>query len=305
MRWILKALAKKVMSGMPLGRQVDYLLKFKVTRSVPFNDTEFCGRVSIAARHWGTFKTNSPTKMTSETHFFEFGAGWDLVIPLTYYILGVGRQTVVDVSKNIRLELVNDSIQKFVRLRKDVSRILNREVKLDTAPIRNNRDLLHRYGITYLAPYHARNCLLPSGAFDFISNTSTIEHIPESDLYDVLKDCRRLLKPDGIMSCHIDLRDHYSYFDRRISHYNFLKFSEPAWRLANSPLHFQNRLRSGDYEEIVRKVGFEIVGKEEGLPDHEDIKMLEMIKISEIFNGECDLRKLGIKDLHLSLRRSS
>jgi SAM-dependent methyltransferase len=305
MRWILKALAKKVMSGMPLGRQVDYLLKLKVTRSVPFNDTEFYGRVSIAAKHWDTFKTHSSAIMASKAHFFEFGAGWDLVIPLTYYILGVGRQTVVDVSKNIRLELVNDSIQKFVRLRKDVSRILNREVNLETKRISNNKALMHHYGITYLAPYHARNSLLPSGTFDFISNTSTIEHIPKSDLYDVLKDCRRLLKPGGIMSCHIDLRDHYSYFDGRISHYNFLTFSGPAWRLVNSSLHFQNRLRSGDYEEIVRKVGFEIVGKEEGLPDQEDINILEMTKISESFKRGHNLRRLGIKDLHLSLRRSS
>lgn len=303
MRWILKALTKKLMSGMPFGAQLDYFFKLKVAKTVPFNDTEFYHRVSIAARHWDAFKRYCPQNNLSKNQFFEFGAGWDLIIPLTYYVLGVHSQTVVDIRKNVRWELVNDAIDKFIRYREEVSRILDKEVDLNPSVLGSSKDLFYQFGINYLAPYHARNKLLPSNSFDFISNTATLEHIPESDLYGMLKECHRLLKPEGIMSCRIDLKDHYSYFDSQISHYNFLKFSERTWCLLNSSLHFQNRLRSRNYEEIATKVGFEILDKEEVLPDSNDIKILEKIKICRTFKGKYNLQELGIKDLHLNLRK--
>lgn len=293
------------MSGIPFGTQIDYFFKLKVAKTVPFNDTEFYGRVSIAARHWEAFKRYCLQKIPSKAQFFEFGTGWDLIIPLTYYVLGIRSQTVVDIRKNVRWELVNDSIDKFIRHGENVSRILNLNEKVNLKPtvINTNKDLFRHFGINYLAPYHARNSLLPSNSFDFISNTATLEHIPKSDLYSTLKECYRFLKPEGIMSCHIDLRDHYSYSDRQISHYNFLKFSEPTWHFLNSSLHFQNRLRSRDYEEIATKAGFEILDKEEALPDSNDIKVLEKIKICSTFKRKYGLRELGIKDLHLNLRK--
>src|SRR5207253_3087992 len=81
------------------------------------------------------------------------------------------------------------------------------------------------------------------------------EHVPEDDLAEIFRECHRLLRPAGAFSCRIDLQDHYSYFDRGLSRYNFLRFSDGAWRLVNSPLHFQNRLRAVDYLRLVRDAG--------------------------------------------------
>ena len=48
------------------------------------------------------------------------------------------------------------------------------------------------------------------------------------------------------MSSRIDLSDHHSHFDASLSPYNFLRFDDRRWRLANSSLLFQNRLRRPD-----------------------------------------------------------
>src|SRR5207245_10558273 len=61
------------------------------------------------------------------------------------------------------------------------------------------------------------------------------------------------------MSCRIDYTDHYSHFDKSISPYNFLQYSDKAWALFNPPLHYQNRLRHRDYLDLLRAAGFAVV----------------------------------------------
>ena len=94
---------------------------------------------------------------------------------------------------------------------------------------------------------------------DFVTSTDVCEHIPEADLAQIFRECRRLLRPGGAVSCRIDLQDHYAYFDPNLSRYHFLRFSDRAWGLVNSPLHFQNRLREPDYLRLVRESGLEVV----------------------------------------------
>jgi hypothetical protein len=57
----------------------------------------------------------------------------------------------------------------------------------------------------------------------------------------------------------IDLSDHYSHFDHRLTPYNFLRYSAASWRLFNNDLHYQNRLRVSDYREIHELTGFKIL----------------------------------------------
>jgi hypothetical protein len=54
------------------------------------------------------------------------------------------------------------------------------------------------------------------------------------------------------------LVDQYSYFDRSITPFNFLKFSEARWKIYNSPITWLNRMRISDYRELFGSVGFEI-----------------------------------------------
>ena len=63
---------------------------------------------------------------------------------------------------------------------------------------------------------------------------------------------------DAVQSHYLNLIDQYSYFDRSITPYNFLKFSEERWKLYNSPITWLNRMRIADYRELFGSLGFDI-----------------------------------------------
>ena len=62
-----------------------------------------------------------------------------------------------------------------------------------------------------------------------------------------------------MMSFLVDYQDHYSYFDRRVSTFNFLRFSDEEWRWYSQSLHCQNRLRHSDYRRLFLECGFCVV----------------------------------------------
>ena len=123
------------------------------------------------------------------------------------------------------------------------------------------------YGIEYIAPLDARKTDLPDCSIDCCTNTFTLEHIPATDIKLIFKELYRIIKPGGIVSCFVDMNDHYAYFDNKINVYNFLSFSSTKWKFINSSVHYQNRLRHPDYHEIYKDCGFKIIHKELKLPN--------------------------------------
>ena len=115
------------------------------------------------------------------------------------------------------------------------------------------------------------------------SSTDTCEHIPGDDLASIFRESYRLLRPGGAFSCRIDLQDHYAYFDRSLSRYNFLRYSDRTWALVNSPLHYQNRLRAPEYLELVREAGLELVVNNPSGPSAEGRTELEALPLAPRF----------------------
>src|SRR5207249_8456650 len=151
--------------------------------------------------------------------------------------------------------------------------------------VRDVSELEERLGILYLAPRDARATGLPAESVDFVSSTDVCEHVPADDLAAIFRECQRLLRPGGAFSCRIDLQDHYAYFDRSLSRYNFLRYSEPTWALVNSPLHYQNRLRAPDYLRLVREAGLNIVVERPSRPSDEGRAELEAMSLAKRFCG--------------------
>jgi hypothetical protein len=180
---------------------------------------------------------------------------------------------------------VNHSIAALERLAPALQEEAGRTLRPLGGPVGSLAELESRFGIRYLAPCDARSTGLPSGSIDFASSTDTCEHIPRGDLAAIFVESRRLLRPGGSFSCRIDLQDHYSYFDPSLSRYNFLRFSDRAWSLANSPIHFQNRLRSSEYIELVRNAGFEVVRERTSGPNENGRAELAELPLAERFRG--------------------
>jgi SAM-dependent methyltransferase len=246
----------------------------------------FRRKFARAEQHVAAYEEHGPGTPLGEAVFDEFGVGWDLAIPLSFAALGVGRQVLVDIRPSARVELVNDSLSR-----------------LERDPIQSLAELEERFGIEYLAPCDAGATGLPAESVDFVSSTDVCEHVPEDDLAAIFRECFRLLRPGGAFSCRIDLQDHYSYFDRSLSRYNFLRFSEGAWRLVNSPLHFQNRLRAPDYLRLVRDAGFELAVERPSGPDERGLAELGSLPLAERFRNGYTPQELGVTVLSFVARR--
>jgi SAM-dependent methyltransferase len=304
MRWLAKAALQRSLGALPQGERLNYVFQRRVLRSLPAGDAALRRKFSRALQHLGVYREHGPGLAPAEACFYEFGAGWDLAIPLAYAMLGVGRQVLVDIRPSARLELVNDSIASFERLRAELEAEAGQELRPLGGPVLALKELEPRFGIRYLAPCDARDTGLPAGSTELVSSTDTCEHIPEADLAAIFRECRRLLRPGGVFSCRIDLQDHYAYFDPGLSRYNFLRFSDRAWRLVNSPLHYQNRLRSPDYMQLVREAGFEILVERPSGPSEDGRAELEALPLAPRFRGYGP-DELGVTVLSFVARRAA
>jgi SAM-dependent methyltransferase len=304
MRWLAKAALQRGLGALPQGERLNYVFQRRVLRSLPAGDAALRRKFSRALQHLGVYREHAPGVPPGEATFYEFGAGWDLAIPLAYALLGVGGQVLVDIRPSARLELVNDSLASFARLRPELEAEAGTELRAPGGPLGSLAELEARFGIRYLAPCDARDTGLDEGSIDFASSTDTCEHIPEADLGAIFRETRRLLREGGAFSCRIDLQDHYAYFDRSLSRYNFLRFSDGAWRLVNSPLHFQNRLRSSDYLRLVREAGLELAVERPSGPSEEGRAELRSLPLAERFRGYAE-DDLGVTVLSfVALRRA-
>jgi SAM-dependent methyltransferase len=303
MRWLAKAALQRGLGVLPQGERLNYVFQRHVLRSLPAGESVFRRKFARALQHLRAYEQHGQGTPPGKATFYEFGAGWDLAIPLSYAALGVARQVLVDIRPSVRVELVNDSLAAFERLLEELEAEAGRELRRLGGTVSSVTELEERFGIAYLAPRDARATGLPGDSVDFVSSTDTCEHIPEADLAEIFRECFRLLRPGEAFSCRIDLQDHYAYFDPTLSRYHFLRFSDRAWRLANSPLHHQNRLRSPDYLRLVRAAGFELVAERPSRPSEEQRAELRALPLAPRFRDGYTLEELGVTVLSFVARR--
>jgi SAM-dependent methyltransferase len=251
MDWRLKALLHWMFS-LPGGDRLAYVAQRRITGRVRTSPESLRPSVEYATRYVASALPLVGRRVDSWT-CFEFGAGRELAVPLTLAALGVPRQVLVDLTAQVRLDLVNGVIEALPALLPDGRRL----PILD--PGGSVREQLARCGIDYRAPADAARTDLPDGSVDLITSTSTLEHIPRNALVRILAECRRILAASGVMVSHVACDDHYAQADGSITRLNFLKYSDRTWRWWNPPHHYQNRLRYSDYLEIMRDSGFQVV----------------------------------------------
>ncbi|MDQ3857621.1 MAG: class I SAM-dependent methyltransferase [Actinomycetota bacterium] len=286
MNWVVKAGVQKAMSALPASQRANYLFQRHVTRTLPIGDAGVERKCLRALEHVRAYREHGPRRPLAEAVFYEFGAGWDLAVQLAHASLGVGRQILVDIRPNVRRELVNATLASLARQRARLSRETGEELRqLGAADVHDLAQLEPRFGVVYLAPRDARETGLPADSVDLTSSTNTLEHVPETELGPILAESARLLRPDGVMSFRIDMQDHASYTDPRVSPYNFLRFSERTWRLATSKLSYQNRLRLPDYRRIFDEVGLDVVTETVIGPTEAQLAELDRIELAARFRG--------------------
>jgi SAM-dependent methyltransferase len=254
--WIAKALTQQALSRLPGGKNLNYFLQRHVAHSLPHSDATFLHHCEFAGRYIRALREYTDTPI-DDARCLEFGAGWDCAIALALCSLGVRQQILVDISAKLRFDLINETLDQARRLADKVAeRAPGANVFVLPDRVDSARDL-SAMGIRYWVG-DLMDLKWPSG-FDLISSTSVMEHIPADVLPRLVRHCRELLRPGGIFAAAIDTADHYSRFDRSISHVNFLRYSPLIWPLFSPPLHYQNRLRVSDHVKIIKEAGFSIL----------------------------------------------
>ena len=257
--WIAKALTQQALSHLPGGNQINYFLQRHVARSLPHSDATFLHHCEIAGRYVEALRKYTDTPV-ADARCLEFGAGWDCAVALALCSLGVRDQTLVDINTKLRFHLINETLDQAHRL---ADKVAERAPGADVyrLPITvNSVSNLSAIGIKYRVG-NLMDMESPRG-LDLITSTSVMEHVPADDLPSLVQHCRGLLRPGGLFCAVIDTADHYSRFDRSISHCNFLRYSPQTWALMNPPLHYQNRLRVSDHLRIIKDAGFKILEAE-------------------------------------------
>ncbi len=239
MNWKTKARIQKVMSGLQLSGKLNYFLQRYINRSLPMSMEVFDQKHFAAKQHLQAFAHGEDSK--EDVIVYEFGGGYDLAVPLALWEGGVPQQIVTDLNPLLKLELVNDVLDR-------------RGVELQ---VKNIAELTANTGIEYHTNIDARKTGFETASFDYIHSTDTLEHIPKADILPILQECYRLLKAGGIISCIIDLQDHYQYTDKSISPFNFYQYSWKEWDVKyNNNLHYQNRLLANEYYTQFALAGF-------------------------------------------------
>jgi SAM-dependent methyltransferase len=300
MDWRYKALVQRVLSVAPGGHRANYFLQRRVTRKLPSSDAAFRRRVTLAGKHLSALRRHRAADLTRAV-FFEFGAGWNLTVPLAFFAAGVERQVLVDIASLVKPDLVNHTIRQFQRITTGVDAGM-----APTAPLPSGRQfvpaLASAYGIEYRAPCDARRTGLASASVDCVTSTFTLEHIPEADIAAILRECTRILRPGGLVSFMTDYQDHYSYFDRSITRYNYLRFSDREWRRFNPPLHYQNRLRHSDYVGLFQAAGLEVLEENCHRANSGHLAELQSVPLADRFH-RYDYEDLAVRSSHVVLMR--
>lgn len=299
MNFKIKCLLQKTFSMVPKGEILNYIFQRYLIQKLPVSNDFFLYKAEILFKHFQKFNEHNALQK-NDYKYYEFGAGWDLMMPLAMGAMGYEVECI-DIRKLVFNDLILDSINKFNKNIEQISfpikKIQIQDAKHPLSSLQNN------FKFNYSAPLDARNTKFQSDYFDFATSNATFEHIPAEDLILILNETFRILKPGGILSLIIDYQDHWFYFDKKLSAYNFLKYSEKEWKKYNPSLHYQNRLRHKDYLDIISKTDFQIMEIITTMPSESDIDALQTLNINEIFKNYT-LDELSIKGSHIVLRKN-
>ncbi len=236
--WKLKAFLYKVFESFKLTKSLYFIQKYVTGRS----------KINIQKIDPQWKRHESSIKKNNCINLLEIGAGksLDQNIYFSYIFDNKLNQTVIDINEMIDFKLFNDASQA-------ISNLLNLEFK---GKVTNQKEILNKYNIIYLAPYSLKD--LSENKFDICVSTNTLEHFSLQDLNNFLKEVKRVLKEEGLVSSVIDYSDHYSHTDKNINSLNFLKFDEADWLKYNNAYLFQNRLRHQDYRKLFNDFNYKV-----------------------------------------------
>ena len=285
-KWVLKAVVQKIISFLPFSRQINYFFQKYVTKGIHLTDEYFYDRLEHAKAHLDAYKTHSEKKILETS--LEIGTGWYPVVPISFFLVGVKKIYSVDIEFLTSKKRIQTTIQRILDahengvlkdyLEVDKTRLdalIEISKQVDTYTLDEIFNAIH---LEYLIQ-DARKLSLIDNSIDLVNSNNTFEHIYPQLLKPILLDFKRVVnKQSGIMSHFIDMSDHFAHFDKSITIYNFLQYSDKQWNRIDNKMQPQSRLRIDDYKRIYQDLNIPIT-EESYRPGN--IEDLESVKLNE------------------------
>lgn len=280
MRWVAKAAAFKVLSGVPGGEAVYHFLQDHVLTTTRLTEGSLLHHVQLAERYLDTLDGIDPAQL----HHVDLGAGWLPTVPVVFYSAGVERQTLLDVTRHMALPRVKELVEAIRALPDERPELTRRWRRM--APDPEAGTTLDGYfaqlGMRYVAPYKPDE--LRGLQADVVTCTGVLLHISGPAIRTLLDGVAAGLREGGYFIAYVPLHDVYARFDPSISPFNKWRHSRFVWeRLVDSRLMSFNRLTAADYRRVVEDAGLQIVRFETTPPSPQDAKALEQVRLHPDF----------------------
>lgn len=264
-KWILKAVIQKGISFLPYKNRINLLFQTYVTQGVQLSEHYFEDKLIHFKQH-NLFRNKYLTHR-EEWSVLEIGTGWYPVIPICCFLAGAKEITSVDLSRLTNKAKLKDTLIAFSKEQQNGQLSSYFEILPDRWKVLEEvlslfdqmdfEEISNRLNFKYLVT-DARGLSLKTNSIQFILSNNTFEHIYEDILKDILKEFKRVLAPNGLMSHFIDMSDHFAHLDKTITIYNFLKYSPQQWDSIDNTIQPQNRLRISQFREIYQALNIPI-----------------------------------------------
>lgn len=261
LKWVAKAALQKGMSLAPHPQRINYFFQHHVTHATTLQPAFLQMRLEWSAMHLDALRRLG--RAEPGFHAVELGSGWYPIVPLCYFLAGADRVAMCDLEDLGRPELAVQAVDGLLDAHGrgeldglgpiDGDRVERLRAVRDRIPATGHVEALAEIGL-HVTPGDARELHVPQPP-DLISSNTVFEHIPAEVLEGILVRFGQVSTTGTVMSHLIDLCDHYAYIDDSVSIYNFLRYSDRAWRLIDNQVQPMNRLRASEYLGLYERAG--------------------------------------------------
>jgi SAM-dependent methyltransferase len=232
----------------------------------------------------------------------ELGTGWLHWEALTLRLFYNVEAVLLDVWDNRQL----DGLKNYVR---QLGQLLDNHFGLSAPELRRAQSLIEMIvkvgsfaelykilGFEYVVESAGRLSQFPNDSFQLVVSGGVLEHIKRESLPMLIGETRRILKSGGWAVHSIDTADHLEHYDRSVSPKKYLSFSEETWaRLFENEVQYINRMQRGEWLELFRANGFELVEEETRRVDISNIKLATRYAHMHKEDLECTVLKVALR----------
>lgn len=83
-----------------------------------------------------------------------------------------------------------------------------------------------------------------------------------------------------------------------------MQYSDRTWKFFNPPLHYQNRLRHGDYLLLFQETGFEILDERRTDGTAADMEIIKRLPLDKRFESYTT-SELAVRSAHIILKKAN